>query len=288
MNIWENQILNCISSKDSQGAIKLIKQGFPINYSIKLRDSFNNPQPGFSNLLIESISHNLKHLCTFLINSGISVNTKDSLGRHPVHLAASKGKINILLLLINHNSNISARDAYGNTILHISAMNHHYKFVEFVVEKLKFPVIVMNKFMKKPLDLCKDMQEKSRSLKETEELEFIIQYLWRKEEEYKVGNEICEGNGLSSLSYGKKSIMKLKKIENAREYAQVPIFPLKKQLTSMTPLKGRRNIENYLKGKHEAIQKDIEDKLSSSLAKVSKTRSPSPILKFPKLKKKTP
>lgn len=288
MNIWENQILNCISSKDSQGAINLIKQGFPINYSIKLRDSSNNPQPGFSNLLIESISHNLKHLCTFLINSGILVNIKDSLGRHPVHLAASKGKISILLLLINHNSNISARDAYGNTILHISARNRHYKFVEFIVEKLRFPVIVMNKLMQKPLDVCKDMQENSRSLKEIEELELIIQYLWRKEEEYKVANEIARGKGISPEVYGKKWMMKVKKCENDGHYTKVPIFPLKKQLTSMVPLKGRRTIENYLKDKHEAIQKVIEDKLSSSLIRGSRTRSPSPIFKLPKLKKKTP
>lgn len=285
MNVWENQILESITSKDSQGAIKLIKQGFPINYSIKSRNTLNSPQPGFSTLLIESISHNLQELCSFLLDTGVSVNTVDSLGRHPVHLAAYNGNIEILQLLVDHNANIAARDALGNTILHISATSRHLNFVQYLVEKIKFPVAVFNKMMQKPLDSCKHAQENSKSLQENEELERILQYLWRKEEEYKKNtNDKILKYSISPQMNNNQRVCRMKKHGIDADCVQVPVFAFKKPMINLTPFKGRQTIQSYLKDKHEAIREDMEDKLANSTFSNYRTRSPSPRLRLPKIK----
>jgi Ankyrin repeats (3 copies) len=281
MNFWESEILNIIYSKNVPKAIKFLKQGFPINYSVRLRGENGSSQSGFSNLLIESINNGLFDLCEYLCKSGINVNNPDSKGRYPVHIASSLGFLDILILLENWNANLGARDGLGNTILHLSATNRHIHIVEYTVEKLKFPVIVLNKLMRKPVDLCKILQESSKSLVEIEDLEKIIQYLWQKEEEHKkhyiIKNTLTPRN--NTIAYSKVK-------RNSLEYNIKPIqiLPYSKKLTRISPFKGRQTIESYLKEKHEAIHRDNEEKQILVTLSNYSMRSPSPVLRLPELK----
>ena len=286
MNYWEGQLLKSIALKDSNAAIALLKQGFPINYSIKLRDENGLVQPGYSTLLLESINNQLIDLCEYLLLNGISVNSVDSLSRNPLHLAASIGDLEIIQLLIKYNANLSARDGLGNTVLHVAAMNNHLIIVQYIADDLKFPVVVLNKLMQKPLDLCKSVQENCKSLVEIEELEAIIQYLWRKEEEYKSNsNDKIIRYHLSPVIQNSQRTSKIHKYGIDYNIKQISIFPYYRQITSVFPFKGRQTIQSYLKDKHNAIKKNNEEKLVLSNISQYSMRSPSPTIKLPHLKK---
>ena len=286
MNVWEAQIISAIYNKDSNTAIKLLKQGFPVNYSIKIRAESGVLQSGHSTLLLESISNSLEDLCEYLLEHGILVNSIDSQGRSPIHLAASLGDLDILQLLVRHNANTGIRDALGNTILHVSAMNKHRHIVSYIVEEIKFPVGVLNKLMQRPLDLCKSVQESSKSLAEIEELEVIIQYLWRKEEESKKNtkDKILKYS-ISPQVHSNQRTCRMKRQGIDSDTIQVSIFPFSKHITSISPFKGRQTIQNYLKEKHYAIQKENEGRIVSSTLSNYSMRSPSPALKLPGIKK---
>lgn len=278
MNVWEGQVIAAISQKDSDLAIRLLRQGFPVNYSVKIRNSNGISQSANSTLLIESISGGLRPLSEYLLANGCNLNSVDSLGRSPVQLTCCIGDLETLQMLIKHNVDTGVRDALGNTILHTAAMNKHLAIVEYLVEIAKFPVVVLNKLMQRPLELCKAVQENSKSLNDIEELEVIIQYLWRTEEEYKKNF----GNS------NKNSPQKVWKMRTRSEASKtITISPFSKQITCTSPFKGRQTIQNYLQDKHRAIHKRNEGKLALSTFSQYSMRSPSPGLKLPLIKKLT-
>lgn len=285
MNCWESQILDSISKCDTETAISLIKQGFPINYSIKLRDGLGTVQPGYSTLLIEGILSSNLEFCKFLLESGSNPNTLDSKGRHPGHVAALVGNIEIFQLLYNYSSDFSIRDAVGNTVLHIAATGLNLNIVKYLVESLCFPVVVTNKMMEKPLDCCKSLQDEGKTLMDIERLEEIILYLWKSEEEWKKMNF---GNVLKNRS---PTILKAHrmcrpgKVNNDEKVFPVSIFPFKSHINSNSPFKARQTIQTYLKDKHAAILKTLENAITSSTIPKNKARSPSPTIRLPQIKK---
>lgn len=76
---------------------------------------------------------------------GAQISACDSYGRSAILVASAIGNEEILRILIDHKANISARDHYGNTILHISAANAKLNLIEFYIEELKIPTTVKNK-----------------------------------------------------------------------------------------------------------------------------------------------
>jgi ankyrin repeat protein len=286
MICWETQIIDCVARHNSSGAIQLLKQGFPINYSIKIRTAEGSYEPGHTSLLIASILFNLVDLCEFLLKAGSNTDTFDSQGRNPAHLACRSGNNQVLRLLITFHADLTLRDAFGNTLLHIAAINKHLSTVELLVEKARFPVVVLNKSMQRPVDACKATQEECKSLGEAEELERIIQYLWRKEEEYKKKTkEKILKNSLSPPGYSNQRTCRLNKQGIDHDMLGVPMLPFKKAITVVSPFKGRQTIQGYLKDKHEAIFKDYESRVASSNFSQMFRRSPSPGIKLPMIKK---
>ena len=278
MNFWEAEILEAIVTQNTEKAIDLVKQGFPINYSIKVRDNSGNAQPGFSTLLIESVTAQNLDFTRFLLKSGINPNTMDSKGNHPALIAAASGNIDLALLLISNNCNFSERDTLGNTVLHAAANNSQLDMVKFLIETLNFPVVVINKLGQKPVDSCQRLQDQGKTLAEIEKLEEIIEYLWKREKEFKKKNsasfKFCRNHRLC---------------RNLKDFRDEETFPVgilpSKTSTSMSPLRTRQTIQSYLTGKHEAIYRSLQESLQTGKIIKESVRSPTTGFKLPKIKK---
>ncbi|GHM58178.1 MAG: hypothetical protein sL5_06130 [Candidatus Mesenet longicola] len=88
-------------------------------------------------LLIAVESGNLNEVENLVVNKNTDVNTNvDEYGWTPLHFAASGSKFDIVKFLFDKNANIKAKDAYGNTPLHIAAQySGKLEIVEFLLDK---------------------------------------------------------------------------------------------------------------------------------------------------------
>ncbi|XGA08445.1 MAG: ankyrin repeat domain-containing protein [Wolbachia endosymbiont of Xenopsylla cheopis] len=88
-------------------------------------------------LLIAVESGNLNEVENLVVNKNADVNTNvDEYGWTPLHFAASGSKFDIVKFLFDKNANIKAKDAYGNTPLHIAAQHSgKLEIVEFLLDK---------------------------------------------------------------------------------------------------------------------------------------------------------
>ncbi|XP_021909327.1 acyl-CoA-binding domain-containing protein 2 [Carica papaya] len=69
------------------------------------------------------------------IESGVSVNVKDSEGRTPLHWAVDRGHINIVEALVSNNADINAKDNEGQTPLHYAVVCEREAIAEFLVKQ---------------------------------------------------------------------------------------------------------------------------------------------------------
>lgn len=278
MNSWEAQILEAIAQHHTVLAVDMVKQGFPINYSVKVRDNLGNPQPGFSTLLIETVLAQNLDFARFLLESGINPNAQDSRGNHPALVVAASGNVDLAVLLISHNCNFSERDSAGNTVLHVAASRSQVKMVRFLIETLNFPVVVINKLGQKPVDLCKVVQDQGKTLADIEKIEEIIEYLWKKEEFKK------KKLGSFKFMRNQRLCRNLKEGKDDESFP-VKILPSKTLSNSMSPLRTRQTIQSYLTGKHESIYRSLQESLQTGRVVKASIRSPTTGCKLPKIKK---
>lgn len=75
------------------------------------------------------------NISRILIERGVSVEKRDGLGLTPLHLAAAKGSLEQVQLLIEHGADIATIiDSNGETTLHFAAQNSHTDVLRFVLE----------------------------------------------------------------------------------------------------------------------------------------------------------
>jgi len=70
-----------------------------------------------------------------LLERGASANVADNQGLTPVHVAATKGRIEILASLAKAGASLTARDQHGRTALHAAAMYNQVDVIEWLVEQ---------------------------------------------------------------------------------------------------------------------------------------------------------
>jgi ankyrin repeat protein len=73
-------------------------------------------------LLINAVEANNLSLVKELIGDGHNINEKDKYGYSALHVASSKGRLDIAAFLINNGIELNARDKSGGTILHYVAV----------------------------------------------------------------------------------------------------------------------------------------------------------------------
>lgn len=69
------------------------------------------------------------------IESGVSVDLKDSEGRTPLHWAVDRGHLNMAELLVSKNANVNAKDNDGQTALHYAVMCDREGVAEYLVKQ---------------------------------------------------------------------------------------------------------------------------------------------------------
>lgn len=75
----------------------------------------------------------------YILDQGVDVNLTDDLGESPIHLAARKGYVNIMRLLIQAGANLDARDAENETPLDYAIHNKQKEIVIYLIRnKAKF------------------------------------------------------------------------------------------------------------------------------------------------------
>jgi uncharacterized protein len=78
----------------------------------------------------------------FLLDTGASLNIKDTEGRTPLHLAISLGQIDTLSLMLNYQKLLQNQivDSNGNTILMTACSQSHLGMVKLILEKANINV----------------------------------------------------------------------------------------------------------------------------------------------------
>ncbi|XP_059629007.1 acyl-CoA-binding domain-containing protein 1 [Cornus florida] len=87
------------------------------------------------------------------IESGVTVNLKDSEGRTPLHWAVDRGHLSITELLVTRNADINAKDNEGQTPLHYAAVCEREAIAEFLV-KQNAGTDIKDNDGNSPCDLC--------------------------------------------------------------------------------------------------------------------------------------
>ncbi|KAL4574747.1 hypothetical protein LXL04_021583 [Taraxacum kok-saghyz] len=68
------------------------------------------------------------------LESGVSINTKDSEGRTPLHWAVKRGHMDVVDFLLKNNADVNSRDNEGDTLLHYAAVGESVEIIEMLVK----------------------------------------------------------------------------------------------------------------------------------------------------------
>ncbi len=75
-------------------------------------------------------------IATMLIKGGCDVNARDTMGRSPCFIAAEKGNIDMLKLLMDYGGDIAAADSSGKTCLALLGRDHFQVVTQLLIERL--------------------------------------------------------------------------------------------------------------------------------------------------------
>jgi ankyrin repeat protein len=115
-----------------------------INLSLSL-GCFNYPaffftminEKSFNNALFTALEKCNIEVIKYLIEQcGVNVESKDDIGRTPLHITSFKGHIEVIKYLIEQcRANVEAKNNTGRTPLHFASENGHIKVVKYLIER---------------------------------------------------------------------------------------------------------------------------------------------------------
>jgi ankyrin repeat protein len=129
----------------SSGVINDIESELAIDWHLDRDKSGRSP---LHNAVLDEDYYKVKSI---LDNRSANINGRDHIKQTPLHIAALKGNIGIIKILLDKGADIKAKDKYGDTPLHI-AVKKGYKDAVKVLLKGGADVNVKNNDHKKPID----------------------------------------------------------------------------------------------------------------------------------------
>lgn len=119
------------------------------NYSPRLGrlpKSFGGPQNNLHDSALDlalqtAAQHGRTAIVRSLLEKGASLDTKDELGRSPIHLAALQGNAEAVNVFLNSGADADTKDIHGQTPLWQAAANGHEEVVLLLLEKGANPEI---------------------------------------------------------------------------------------------------------------------------------------------------
>eukprot|EP00210_Caulerpa_lentillifera_P009480 g9040.t1 len=129
----EMTALGCAITNDRLNIVQLLCK-FGCNSHVTYRGSIKN-------CLLHWASFNRSKKCLeyFLREKCLNVDTRNTLGTTALHVAAMKGYIDIMHILINYGANITATTSDGDNSLHLALIEGKIEAVRFLLEKRIFP-----------------------------------------------------------------------------------------------------------------------------------------------------
>ncbi|KAJ4951083.1 hypothetical protein NE237_027915 [Protea cynaroides] len=128
-----------------------------------------------------------------LIDSGVSVNLKDSEGRTPLHWSVDRGHLNIVELLVSRNADVNAKDDEGHTSLHYAAICDREAIAEYLV-KHDADINAKDNDGSSPCDLCESNWPWMSCSSSEKEVYYVLSFSLSLVRRFKVGSNVVEAH----------------------------------------------------------------------------------------------
>jgi len=120
---------------DREAVLRFVKagtdMGYPAMETLQQRDGVTGDTP-----LHKAVENNKEDLVKWLLDEGVMPNVKDNHGVTPLHVAAIKGHIKLVELLLDSDSSIKkVTDANGDTAVHWASTKGHLEIVELLLSQ---------------------------------------------------------------------------------------------------------------------------------------------------------
>ncbi|XP_058536030.1 ankycorbin isoform X4 [Ochotona princeps] len=106
----------------------------------KFRKSDTNEWNKNDERLLQAVEHgDVEKVASLLGKKGASATKHDSEGKTAFHLAAAKGHVECLRVMVTHGVDVTAQDTTGRSALHLAAKNSHHECIKKLLQS-KCPV----------------------------------------------------------------------------------------------------------------------------------------------------
>ena len=95
--------------------------------------NIHKPNINGGTCLINSVQSS--ELCEFLINKGASVNARDNSGNLALHYAIREGRTDTVKLLLNHDSDYTSKNDFGDDALQTASLRGYQDIVQIIIEQ---------------------------------------------------------------------------------------------------------------------------------------------------------
>uniref|UniRef100_A0A8C9JEP8 Retinoic acid induced 14 n=2 Tax=Panthera TaxID=9688 RepID=A0A8C9JEP8_PANTA len=101
----------------------------------KFRKSDTNEWNKNDDRLLQAVENgDAEKVASLLGKKGASATKQDSEGKTAFHLAATKGHVECLRVMVTHGVDVTAQDTAGHSALHLAAKNSHHECIRKLLQ----------------------------------------------------------------------------------------------------------------------------------------------------------